>query len=269
MDAIEAKGLSKTYRDFWRRPSVTALDSLDLTVGAGEVFGLLGPNGSGKSTTVKLILGLLKPTAGSISVLGGSPLSSSVKERIGYLPEVSELHKFLTPRETLMYYCGLFGLDGRTSRERTSQLLKMVGLEKNADREIAQFSKGMARRVAIAQSLVNNPDLLVFDEPTSGLDPIAGSSVKTWISLLAQAGKTILMTSHILGDVEDVCSRVAIICDGRLRRIGTVEELVGKRDPSAIKLEKIFIDAVNESDRENNGGAVRAAELAPFLMDRR
>ena len=260
--AIEIRGLEKTYLDFWRRPTVHALRGFDLSVARGEVFGLLGPNGSGKSTAIKLLLGLLTPTAGSVAIFGRPPSDTAVKNRIGYLPEVTNLHRFLTPAETLRYYAGLFGLDARTTRQRTEELLAMVGLEKIANREIGQFSKGMARRVGIAQALVNDPDLVILDEPTSGLDPIASHSVKDWIRALAAAGKTVFMTSHLLADVEDVCDRVAIICDGRLRAEGCVSDLL-KRTGS--DLENFFISVVAEADAATGGGEVRAASIAPFL----
>ena len=260
--AIEIRGLEKTYLDFWRRPTVHALRGLDLTVDRGAVFGLLGPNGSGKSTAIKLLLGLISPTAGSVAIFGSTPSDIAVKKRIGYLPEVTNLHRFLTPAETLRYYAGLFGLDAGTTRRRTEELLAMVGLEKAADREIGQFSKGMARRVGIAQALINDPDLVILDEPTSGLDPIASHSVKDWIRALASAGKTVFMTSHLLADVEDVCDRVAIICDGRLRAEGRVADLLRQ---TGTDLESFFLDVVAKSDAANGGGEVRAASIAPFL----
>lgn len=297
--AIAIRGLSKTYLDFWRRPRTQALRGLDLSVGRGEVFGLLGPNGSGKSTTIKIVLGLVRPTSGSVSVLSLPPDDVSVKRRIGYLPEVSNLHRFLTPRETLRYYAGLFGLDGATTRRRTAELLEMVGLSKVADMEIAQFSKGMARRVGFAQALINAPELLVLDEPTSGLDPIASRAVKDWIRAFAAAGRTVFMTSHLLADVEDVCDRVAIISDGLLRAEGTIGELLSRPDAlrftvsglgddgegparealeratgkevtvdrPRIDLEAFFLDVVREADAEEGGGRVRTAPLAPFLAD--
>ena len=299
---IEIRNLEKTYLDFWRRPTVLALRGLDLSVSRGEVFGLLGPNGSGKSTTIKLLLGLIAPTAGSVSVFGRPPSDISVKNRLGYLPEVSNLHRFLTPAETLRYYAGLFGLDARTARRRSEELLRMVGLEKAANREIGQFSKGMARRVGLAQALINNPDLVILDEPTSGLDPIAGRAVKDWIRALAKSGKTVFLTSHLLADVEDVCDRVAIICDGILRAEGRIDELLqrpdavrftvkdlpaesagkvrdgiaaiagAKADDIAIdrprvNLESFFLDVVNEADAESGGGAVRTTSIAPFLEE--
>lgn len=299
-NAIEINALGKVYLDFWKRPSITALSDLNLTVKRGEVFGLLGPNGSGKSTTIKLLLGLVTPTSGTVTVFGAKPSDTAVKNRIGYLPEVSNLHRFLTPEETLHYYAGLFGLDSRTTRQRTSELLKMVGLEKSAKRQIGQFSKGMARRVGIAQALINNPDLVILDEPTSGLDPIASRAVKDWIRALAAAGKTIFMTSHLLADVEDVCNRVAIICDGRLRAEGSISQLLQRPDKTRftvgaigndavenlrgtiasltngdveidhprVNLESFFMDVVAESDADAGGGRVRTSSPAPFLLQK-
>lgn len=260
--AIEIKGLGKTYLDFWRRPTVEALKGLDLSVGRGDVFGLLGPNGSGKSTTIKLVLGLVTPTSGSVKVFGRDPSSTDVKRRLGYLPELTNLHRFLTPRETLRYYAGIFGLDDATARRRIGELLEMVGLAKAADREIGGFSKGMARRVGVAQALINNPDLIILDEPTSGLDPVGSNSVKEWIGELAKAGKTVFMTSHLLADVEDVATHVAILCGGEKRADGDIGELLPGRGAArgAVRLESFFLDVVKGE---------KTPPLAPFLLEPR
>ena len=230
---IETQDLCKTFRDFWRRPVVEAVKALNLSVGRGEVFGLLGPNGSGKSTTLKMLLGLLHPSSGSIRIFGRPPHDVAVKARIGYLPEVSHLHEFLTPRETLMYYAALFGLPRGAAVRRTGELLEMVGLTHAADRAVGRFSKGMARRVGLAQALINAPELLILDEPTSGLDPIGCREVKDLIHLLTENGVTVLMTSHLLADVEDVCARVAIMDKGVLRANGQTRELL--RNPDVIR----------------------------------
>lgn len=250
MEAIvELKDVHKTFRDFWLRPTVAAVDGLSLSVGRGEVFGLLGPNGSGKSTTIKMLLGLLSPSSGEVSLFGHSPRSIEARQKLGYLPELSYLHPFLTARETLGYYAGLCGLGRAESTRRANQLLEMVGLAEVANRAVGGFSKGMARRVALAASLIGKPELLVLDEPTSGLDPISTKEVKTLIKALAEGGMTILMTSHLLADAEDVCSRVMIVNHGRCVAEGRVSEL-------GTSLESFFLAKV---------GDVQDFKLAQFL----
>ncbi|MDD2599417.1 MAG: ABC transporter ATP-binding protein [Kiritimatiellae bacterium] len=230
---IETKALRKTFRDFWHRPTVEAVKGLNLTVKRGEVFGLLGPNGSGKSTTIKMLLGLLHPTSGEIRMFGSAPSATAMKERIGYLPEVSYLHRFLTPRETLMYYASLFGMPKSEAAQRSRELITMVGLTQAANRPVGGFSKGMARRVGLAQALINAPELLILDEPTSGLDPIGCREVKDMVRMLAANGVSVLMTSHLLADVEDICDRVAVLAQGELRAEGRIAELL--RQPEAVR----------------------------------
>ena len=246
---IELDGVSKTFRDFWLRPTVNAVDGLSLSVMRGEVFGLLGPNGSGKSTTIKMILGLAAPSAGKVSLFGLPPRSVEARRRLGYLPELSYLHPFLTAQETLRYYAGLCGLGRAEAKERTRQLLEMTGLSGAASRPVGGFSKGMARRVALAAALVGRPDLLVLDEPTSGLDPVSTKEVKTLVKALAKGGMTILTTSHLLADAEDVCDRVAILNHGKCVAEGRVDEL-------GTSLEDFFLSKVGDAD---------AFSLAPFL----
>lgn len=238
---IELDGVKKTFRDFWLRPTVAAVDGLSLQVKRGEVFGLLGPNGSGKSTTIKMILGLLTPSAGKVSLFGLSPRSMAARKRLGYLPELSYLHPFLTAKETLMYYGGLCGLNRRTSAIRTKELLAMVGLAEVANRAVGGFSKGMARRIALAASLIGKPELLVLDEPTSGLDPISTKEVKTLVKALSAGGMTVLMTSHLLADAEDVCNRVMIVNHGKAVAEGKVSEL-------GTSLEDFFLAKVGDAD---------------------
>ena len=240
-DVIELVEVRKVFRDFWLRPTVAAVDGLSLRIGRGEVFGLLGPNGSGKSTTIKMILGLLGPSAGKVSLFGCSPRSVAARRRLGYLPELSYLHPFLTARETLMYYAGLCGLGRKIAAERTRQLLEMVGLSDVAGRPVGGFSKGMARRVALASALIGKPELLVLDEPTSGLDPVSTKEVKTLIKALKAGGMTILMTSHLLADAEDVCDRVAILNHGKSVAEGRVAEL-------GTSLEDFFLAKVGDAD---------------------
>ena len=245
---VEIKGVAKTFRDFWLRPVAEAVRGVDLSVEKGDVFGLLGPNGSGKSTTIKMLLGLLRPSAGEIRLFGLPPGDCRARARLGYLPELSYLHPFLTARETLSYYAGLCDLDRRTAKERISQLLGMVGLEDVADRAVGGFSKGMARRVALASALVGKPELLVLDEPTSGLDPVSTNEVKTLIRTLSSGGMTVLMTSHLLGDAEDVCGRVMILNHGKSVAEGKVGEIGSLQD--------FFLAKVGEG---------REFEVAPFL----
>ena len=226
---IEANHLTKVFRDFWRRPKVRAVNDISFTVNTGEVFGLLGPNGSGKSTTLKMLLGLLYPTSGQLRVLGRSPRDVQTKARIGYLPEESYLYPYLTSKETLTFYGMLFDLPAGEPRERLEQLLEMIGLRHARNRQVGEFSKGMARRIGLAQALINDPDLVILDEPTSGLDPIGCRQVKDLIQALAKRGKTILLSSHLLADVEDVCDRVAILYNGRVQALGTINELLEQR----------------------------------------
>ena len=240
-DVVLLDGVVKTFRDFWLRPTVRAVDGLSLRVRRGEVFGLLGPNGSGKSTTIKMILGLLSPSGGKVSLFGLPPRSVEARRRLGYLPELSYLHPCLTASETLRYYAGLCGLCRREASVRTEQLLKMVGLEPVASRPVGGFSKGMARRVALAASLIGRPELLVLDEPTSGLDPVSTKEVKTLVRALARGGMTVLTTSHQLADAEDICDRVMIVNHGRAVAEGRVAEL-------GTSLEEFFLAKVGDAD---------------------
>jgi ABC-2 type transport system ATP-binding protein len=241
---IEAEGLTKVFSDFWMRRKAVAVDGISFRVGRGEVFGLLGPNGSGKSTTIKMVLGLLHRTRGRLKVLGRDPADVEVKRRIGYLPEESYLYRFLTPTETLDFYGRLFGLAPQVRRRRTEELLAMVGLAHVAHRPVGEFSKGMARRLGIAQALINDPELLILDEPTSGLDPLGSRQVKDLIAALGRRGKTIVLSSHQLDDVQDVCDRMVILYGGRIRSEGTVDGLLEDSGRTVITLPRLGADAV-------------------------
>ena len=231
---VSVRGLTKVFKDFWGRPKARAVDKVDFEVRRGEVFGLLGPNGSGKSTTVKLLLGLLYPTKGHIEVFKHSPRHVPTKARIGYLPEESYLYRYLNSRETLEFFGNLFELPGRDRQRRAEQLLEMVGLSQAHLRAVGEFSKGMQRRIGLAQALINDPDLVILDEPTSGLDPIGCREVKDLILALARRGKTVILSSHLLADVEDVCDRVVIYYGGRIQAAGPLKDLLAT--PDAIRI---------------------------------
>ncbi len=297
---VRTRQLVKVFYDFWRRPRVRAVDGVDLDIHAGEIFGLLGPNGSGKSTTIKILLGLLHPTSGTVEVLNCSPDQIAAKERIGYVPEESRLYPYLTARETLDFYARLFDLDTVARAERVNQLLEMVGLAQAARRRVGEFSKGMMRRVGLAQALLNDPELLILDEPTSGLDPVGCRQVKDLLVALARRGKTVFLSSHLLADVEDICHRVAILYNGRIRAQGALRDLL--EQPNRVRLtvptlppatmsellarlrtivgsepqvdhprrnlEQVFLEIVEQAHRaaDTESGAVAVSRLADFLL---
>jgi len=235
---LRTVGLSKVYADFWGRPRVAALTDLSLDVRPGEVFGLLGPNGSGKTTTIKLLLGLIRPSRGDAFVFGRDPSDLAVKHRIGYLPEETYLYRFLNAEETLGFFGSLFRLPSSLIKKRTDELIDLVGLGHARRRRLGEYSKGMARRLGLAQALINDPDLVVLDEPTSGLDPLGSAEVKELIIRLKQAGKTVLLCSHLLADVEDLCDRIAILHHGVLRECGRVDELLRTDDRITIEIKR-------------------------------
>jgi ABC-2 type transport system ATP-binding protein len=234
------------------------VDDVDFDVKRGEVFGLLGPNGSGKSTTVKMLLGLLNPTKGHIEVFGHSPRHVPTKARIGYLPEESYLYRYLNSRETLDFFGNLFELDKSERNNRAEQLLEMVGLNQTRTRAVGEFSKGMQRRIGLAQALINDPDLVILDEPTSGLDPIGCREIKDLILALARRGKTVILSSHLLSDVEDVCDRVVIYYGGKVQALGTLQELLAKPDTLRITtpvLPRETMERVLATIRQDAGAA--------------
>lgn len=228
--AVRTEGLTKVYKDFWRRKSVSALTNLNITIERGEIFGLLGPNGSGKTTTVKLLLGLLFPTSGKSWLLGYSSVDLKVKSKIGFLPEESYLYKFLNAEEILDFYGKLFDIPKTERRSRIDKLIHDVGLNPYRKRPLSQYSKGMLRRIGLAQAIINDPDLVILDEPTSGLDPIASREIKDLILDFKRQGKTIVLCSHLLADVQNICDRIAILNKGVLQVMGNVRELLSQKD---------------------------------------
>ncbi|HJO96203.1 MAG TPA: ABC transporter ATP-binding protein [Victivallales bacterium] len=300
MDIIKIENLSKTFSDFWKKPKARAVNNISFSVQQGEIIGLLGPNGSGKSTTIKMILNLLYPTSGSIQIFGKKNCDISIKYNIGYLPEETYLYNFLTAKETLDLFGSLFKIPKRIRRKRIEELLGMVGLANSSKRQIGEFSKGMARRIGLAQSLINNPDLLILDEPTSGLDPIGCKDIKNLITFFKQQGKTILICSHLLSDIEEICDRVIILYGGKIRAEGKINELltISKQQqitiPTSnqvifnkfikilkselsddkfiitnpkISLEDFFINVINRAkyDKEEIYGAESGGQIANYL----
>ncbi|MCI0639176.1 MAG: ABC transporter ATP-binding protein [Gemmataceae bacterium] len=223
---VETRKLTKIYRDFWGRQKKVALRALNLKVYRGEIFGLLGPNGSGKTTTIKLLLGLLFPTDGDALVFDQPAAEVRKNERIGYLPEESYLYRFLNAEETLDFYGRLFKLDAATRRKKAAELIELVNLGADKKRILKEYSKGMRQRIGLAQALINDPELVILDEPTSGLDPLGTRWMKDLIVNLRNQGKTIIMCSHRLEDVQDICDRVAILNEGELQELGSVRSLL-------------------------------------------
>jgi ABC-2 type transport system ATP-binding protein len=243
---IETRNLTKVYRDFWGRPKVRALKALDMEVRRGEIFGLLGPNGSGKSTTIKLLLGLLFPTSGHAYTFGVDATDVAKNERIGYLPEESYLYKFLNAEETLDFYGRLFDMSAQQRQDRIDELIEMVDLEWAKRRQLKEYSKGMTRRIGLAQALINDPELILLDEPTTGLDPIGTREMKDLIIKLREQGKTVLMCSHLLADVQDVCDRIAILHQGELKELGRVDNLLSVQDVTQVQASGLSAEAEAE-----------------------
>lgn len=226
---------------------VRAVDGLSLTVREGEVFGFLGPNGAGKTTTMQVLLGFLPPTRGAARLFGTDVRQPIARQRLGYLPELTYYYKFLTAEELLRFYADLFQLPREVRERRIDELLKLVELEQVRKRLIRTYSKGMQQRVGLAQALINDPDLLILDEPTSGLDPLGRMKVRDIIQRLKNEGKTVLFSSHELGEVELICDRVAILHRGRLRAEGGVQELLGRYQ---MNLEQVFLHLVGYTEEK-------------------
>lgn len=267
---IETRNLTKVYRDFWGRQKVRALKALDLEVRRGEIFGLLGPNGSGKTTTIKLILGLLFPTSGQVLCFGRDATDPIKNEKIGYLPEESYLYKFLSAEETLDFYGRLFSMPRKARRQRTAELIEQVGLARAKKRQLREYSKGMTRRIGLAQALINDPELIVLDEPTTGLDPLGTRDMKQMILDLREQGKTVVMCSHRLDDVQDICDRIAILYEGELKELGRVDSLLKVRDVTEIHARGLNEKAEREIKQiiEREGGELMSMGNPTTTLER-
>src|SRR5262245_24814328 len=229
MPAIEILGLEKTYlTGFWRKRPKQALKPLHLSVEEGEIFGFLGPNGAGKTTTLKLLMGLVFPTAGTARILGKELHDANVKAQIGFLPEQPYCYDYLTARELLNYYGQLSGLAVKDRPQKIESVLAQVGLADAGNVQLRKFSKGMLQRVGIAQAILHDPRIVFLDEPMSGLDPMGRREVRDLMENLKQAGKTVFFSTHILSDAEALCDRVAIIHGGELRGVGAIADLTSR-----------------------------------------
>ena len=260
MSVIEINNLTKDYEvGFWRKRKVRALDGLSLSIDGGQIFGFLGANGAGKTTTLKLLMRLIFPTDGSAQILGHDIRDVSMHQRIGYLPENPYFYDYLTAREFLDYCAQIFGYPLESRRKRAADLLARVKLdEKRWDTQLRKFSKGMLQRVGLAQSLVNDPEIVFLDEPMSGLDPVGRREVRDLIAELRDEGKTVFMCSHILSDIEVLCDRVAILKKGRLAQVGYLDELRRKtEDPNRMEV------MATGTDAESLRAHLAEAEIAP------
>lgn len=247
--AVAVTELSKFFPVPWRRQSIRALSSLNLRVQPGEVYGLLGPNGSGKSTTLKIILGLVSPSRGETKIFGRDSSDVASRATVGFLPENPYFYKFLTGAETLRFFGRLCGLSGQPLQKRIDDMLELVGLKDARDRRLAGYSKGMLQRIGLAQALINDPKLVVLDEPTAGVDPAGSREIQELIVALRGRGVTVLLSSHLLGQVQEVCDRVGILAKGVLVREGRLEELIAIENQTEVVLENASAELMGEIEK--------------------
>lgn len=241
---IEAIGLKKVFKDFWGRPKVSALKGIDVKVQTGHIHALLGPNGSGKTTFIKILLGLLFPSSGTVQIFNQNAFDTSNKARIGFLPEKSYFYDHLTGRETLHFYGKLLGLPKTERRDRVEELLKLTQMEHQAHRPLSEYSLGMSRRIGIAQALLADPELLILDEPTGGLDPLGIEEIHELIRVLKEKGKTILICTHLLAESEDICDELTILYQGEVLVDGRLKEL--KEAHNTPNMKALFMKVLNE-----------------------
>lgn len=257
--AVEVKNLTKVFSLGLRKEYVVAVDNLSFEVKAGEVYGLIGPNGSGKSTTMKVVLGLMAASKGSAKVFGLDSGDIRARNEIGFLPENPYFYKHLSGAETLRFYGKLCGMKGAALKDRIGELLKLVDLEGAADRRLAGYSKGMLQRIGLAQSLIQNPRLVILDEPTAGVDPVGSRQIRDLIMRLRDEGYTVFLCSHLLEQVQEVCDRVGIIFKGRMRREGTLDELIEIENQTSMTIENAtpeLIAEIHELIRSREGARI-------------
>ncbi len=258
--AISIHNVTKTYPIPFRKEIVVAVKNLSLDVEPGQVYGLLGPNGSGKSTTMKIVLGLVRPTSGKTEIFGRSSTEVESREDVGFLPENPYFYKFLTGEETIQFYGKICGLSGAKLRERTKELLALVGLENAAKRRIGGYSKGMLQRIGLAQALVQEPRLLVLDEPTAGVDPAGSREIRDLILDFKKRGLTVLLCSHLLSQVQEICDRIGILHEGVLVREGRLDELISIQNQTELILENASPELLAVIAREASAGGARLVE---------
>lgn len=257
--AIRVSDVSKIFPTPFRRRRIVALQHLNLEIAPGETYGLLGPNGSGKSTTLKIILGLIQPTHGSVRIFGRDNGTVAVRRDIGFLPENAYFHKFLTGIETLRFHARLSGLGARESKSRIAELLDTVGLTRAADARLSTYSKGMLQRIGLAQALIHRPKILVLDEPTAAVDPAGSRDIQTLIASLKEEGTTILLSSHLLTQVQEVCDRIGILHRGKLIREGRLEDLLAIENQTELIVENAtpeLLDRLEKQIASANGRVV-------------
>lgn len=260
--AISIRHLTKVYPIPFRRERVIAVRDLSLDVEPGQVYGLLGPNGSGKSTTMKIILGLVPATSGSTEIFGRDSTLVESREEVGFLPENPYFYKYLTGLETLRFYGRLGGLRGTALRDRARDLLKLVGLENAADRRLGGYSKGMLQRIGMAQALMQEPRLLVLDEPTAGVDPAGSREIRDLILDFKSRGITILLCSHLLGQVQEICDRIGILHRGSLMREGRLDDLIAVKNQTQLVLENASPELLARLEADIAAGGARLVEKA-------
>ena len=255
--AIEISGLTKDFRIGIRGVKLRAVDNVSFRVNAGEIFGLLGPNGSGKSTTLKIILGLFRPTSGSCRIFGHESTETAARREVGFLPEAPYFYGYLSGRELVRFYARIAGVPAKQLDEAVEKALETTGMTEAADRRVKTYSKGMLQRIGVAQAIVHDPQLVILDEPTAGIDPVGSAEIGECILAMKKRGKTVVLCSHLLGQVENICDRIAIMNRGKLVVTGTLDNVLTRRDQTTLTISGL--DTFSEKD---------FAELDAFLRAR-
>jgi ABC-2 type transport system ATP-binding protein len=267
--AIRIRNLTKDFSVGIRGVKLRAVDDLCLDIGKNEIFGLLGPNGSGKSTTIKIILGLLKPSTGDCEIFGQPSMRVAARKSVGFLPEAPYFYRYLTGRELVRYYARICMIDRSDIADSVDDVIELVGMTEAADRRVGTYSKGMLQRIGLAQSLVHDPDLVILDEPTAGVDPLGSAAIAEIVRELKHRGKTILLSSHLLAQIEGLCDRVAILHRGKLIREGCIEELVEEDDTDSLVVQGLSLEGriAVENAIKAQGGRLTRVEKPRLSLD--